>query len=103
MINKIFAVYDDKAKAFINPFFLPEIGIAVREFGNCANNPDHAFCRNPGDYTLFHLGSFDTESAKIEMLDTPENLGLALMHKQQEEMPITQMANELELVEGGKE
>ena len=54
MINKIFAVYDDKAKAFINPFFLPEIGIAVREFCNCANNPDHAFCRNPGDYTLFH-------------------------------------------------
>lgn len=62
---RIFAIFDAKAKAYLPPFTLPEVGQAVRTFVNCVNSPDHAFGRNPEDYTLFELGSFDVASGKL--------------------------------------
>jgi len=59
MLQKIFCVWDDKAKAYLPPFFLPEVGMAVRVFGDCINDATHNFGRHPEDYTLFRLGTFD--------------------------------------------
>lgn len=61
-----FSVWDEKAKAFLPPFFLPETGMAVRAFSDCVNDKAHAFGRNPLDYTLFCLGSFDDHSGVLE-------------------------------------
>lgn len=77
MILKIFAIYDSKAKAYLPPFFLPEPAVAVRVFSNAANDKDHQFGANPGDYTLFHLGGFDDDTGKITTKATPRNLGIA--------------------------
>lgn len=74
---EIFCVYDSKATAYLPPFFLPMMGQATRIFQNCANDDSHAFGANPGDYTLFHLGHFDDNNAKITKLPTPASLGLA--------------------------
>ncbi len=54
----IFTVYDEKAKAFLTPFFLPEKGMAVRVFKDCINSDDHQFGKHPHDYTLFCLGEW---------------------------------------------
>lgn len=59
---RCFAIFDEKAKAFLPPFFLPEIGMARRTFGDCVNDPQHQFSRHPSDYTLFHLADWDSNS-----------------------------------------
>lgn len=66
MIFRCFAVFDEKAKAYLTPFFLPEVGMAVRTIADCVNNPDHAFSRNPADYTLFELGLWDAVSGALQ-------------------------------------
>jgi len=71
---RIFSVYDDKAKAFLPPFFLPEQGMAARTFSDCCNSDQHQFGANPADYTLFELGDFNQESGHIEP-HPPTSLG----------------------------
>ncbi len=73
----IFAVYDSKAQAYLPPFFLPNTEVAKRVFQNASNDKGHAFGANVADYTLFHLGHFDDDNAKIVTKATPRNLGLA--------------------------
>ncbi len=58
MKHLIFTVYDEKAKAFLTPFFLPEKGMAVRVFSDCVNSDDHQFGKHPHDYTLFCIGEW---------------------------------------------
>lgn len=80
MINKVFSVYDAKAKAYLPPFFLHEEGLAIRAFSNCANDPDHQFGQNPEDYTLFLIGQYDDITAEL-IPETPSTLGNALQYK----------------------
>ena len=81
MFLRIFCIYDAVAKTHGTPFFLPETAQAQREFKNCANNPEHAFCRNPSDYTLYELGQFDIESGMIDIYEKLEHLSTAASYK----------------------
>lgn len=81
---RIFSVFDSKASAFIQPFYSPTRGTAIRSFKAMANEPGHAFNLFPDDYTLFELGTFDPETAKFDLQATPESLGLANFHQEQE-------------------
>lgn len=78
MIYGMFTVYDAKAEAFLPPFILPKTTMAQRTFSDCANSDTHQFGANPEDYTLFKLGNWDDESGKLDELETPRSLGLAL-------------------------
>lgn len=77
MILKIFTVYDEKAGAYLAPFYLPTHGEAVRAFIDASMKQDHKFNLHAMDYTLFHLGTFDDAKASIDMLDVPETIGRA--------------------------
>jgi len=79
---KIFAVYDEAAAAYLPPFFLPQVKMAQRAFGDCANDPKHQFGANPADYTLFELGEYDDWDGEITTLPTQKNLGKALIYIQ---------------------
>lgn len=81
MILEMFSVYDNKAQAFIPPFFQPKVGQAQRMFTDCANDPAHMFCRNPEDFVLFHLGSWDDNTTVFTPLTSPLNLGLAAQYQ----------------------
>lgn len=72
----VFSIFDDKAKAFLPPFYMPTVGMAMRTFSDCVNDPrgEHAFARNAHDYTLFRLGTFDDSSGRFEMSDAMEAL-----------------------------
>ena len=70
MQQLMFCIHDQKAEAFLNPFFLPMKAMAVREFQNMVNDPGHAFGRNPSDYTLFMIGVWDGETGKVVETDT---------------------------------
>lgn len=80
---KIFAIYDDKACAYLPPFFLPTKNMAIRAFGDCANDPKHQFGSNPADYTLFELGEFDDTLGHITVGKTNRSHGTALDHKRE--------------------
>ena len=54
----MFSVYDEKARAYLPPFILPEIGMATRTFGDCINSEQHQFGKHPSDYTLFKIADF---------------------------------------------
>ena len=74
MINKLFAIHDQKARAYLAPFTFSKEGQALRLFTDSIQNPEHQFSRHPEDYTLFLLGEFDDETGKIKP-NTPQSLG----------------------------
>ncbi len=82
MIQRIFTVYDQKAKAFLPPFFLPETGMATRVFTDCVNDASHQFFKHPEDYNLYEIGTFDDNFAKIEALEPSNLLGSGVMFLQ---------------------
>lgn len=65
MILKIFTVYDQKAKAFLPPFFMAQRPAAERAFSDCVNDDTHQFGKHPEDYTLMEIGEFNDESGII--------------------------------------
>lgn len=75
---KIFTVFDQKAEAYIQPFFSQTTGTAKRSFETACNDTSHDFNRHAGDYTLFETGTFEQSTGKFDLLDVPINLGSAL-------------------------
>jgi hypothetical protein len=62
----IFSIYDQKAKAYLPPFILPNEAMAVRTFSDCVNSKEHQFGAHPEDYTLFNIGDFDDSQGSIK-------------------------------------
>lgn len=83
-----FSVFDQKAEAFIAPFFMPTKQMAVRVFADCCNDPNHQFGKHPADYTLFQLGHFDTNSGQLEQLGRgidALHVGITLVKKDEDQ------------------
>lgn len=81
MILQIMAVYDAKARAYIPPYYCAHVDVGVRVFAECANMSDHQIGRNPEDFHLYHLGTWDDITAKFDVLQEPRALGCAQLHK----------------------
>lgn len=58
MTIKVFAVYDQKAEAYLTPFFVNSKGLAIRSFTDAVNDPK-VLGKYPGDFTLFEIGEYD--------------------------------------------
>ncbi len=69
MVFRIFSIYDEKAKAFLPPFFMHEKLVAIRAFSDCVNDSEHQFGMHPSDYTLFEFGDFDDSSGSFAVVD----------------------------------
>jgi len=78
----VFGVYDEKAKAFLPPWFMPNVGMAMRVFGDCVNDANHQFGKHPSDYSLFCFGQFDPSSGKFELPAAYELVANGVMCKQ---------------------
>ncbi len=74
-----FSVYDAAAEAYLPPMFLETKGMCIRSFADAVNEEGHAFGRHAADYTLFHIGWFDSLSGELEMI-TPDSMGNALQY-----------------------
>lgn len=59
MFLKMFTVYDKKAAAYLQPFFMRAEGEAVRAMTQTASNPDSQFAKTPEDYQLCVCAEFD--------------------------------------------
>ena len=74
MKHEMFAIYDSKAHAYLPPFIMHQTEMALRVFGDCINDLEHQFGKNPGDYTLFHIGEYDDNKGKV----TTQKLNISL-------------------------
>lgn len=77
-MNKMFTVYDSKAKAYLQPFHARQAGEAMRMFAKAANDVKHDFHKYGADYTLFEIGTWDEAKGQVEMHPGKINLGTGL-------------------------
>jgi len=78
MVHRGFSIFDQMAKAFLPPFFLPTEAMALRTFGDCCNSKDHQFGAHPADYTLFELGFFDDSKGVFTPHSGPVKLAVGV-------------------------
>lgn len=84
----VFSIHDGAANAYINPFFVPNIGLAKRTFQSCANDLEHLFGKFPQDFTLFELGSWEADTSTFDLYKTPVSHGKAIEYVLPEDHPI---------------
>lgn len=84
MDEKIFAIYDAKAEAYMQPFFVQAQGVATREFDKLCNDAEHPIGQHPEDYTLFLLGTWNKWEGHMEAC-VPKACGNGLDYKRQQQ------------------
>lgn len=84
MILQIFSIFDSKAEAYMPPFFFNARGQAIRAFEDLANDNSSSINNHPGDFTLYHIGSFDDVTAELE-IKNHTSLGCAIELKKEHE------------------
>lgn len=99
MLLKVFCIYDSKAEAYLQPFFMMARGEAVRAFQTAVNDPQTNFCKHPSDYTLFEIGTFDQSSGNVAPYEAKVSLGLALEFKDKPADPAPLLAG----IQGGQQ
>lgn len=62
MIYDTVAIYDSKTRLYSHVMNFINVDEAVRTFGLICANPDTDYAKFPVDYSLFHIGKFDSES-----------------------------------------
>lgn len=72
MIMKIFSVKDKQVNAFLQPFFSPTTGSALRSLLEACDDKNHTFAKHASDYLLFELGSFDDATGFVLPLAVPD-------------------------------
>lgn len=75
---KIYVVYDSKAEAYMQPFFMRSRGEALRGWQDACNDTKTQFNKFPEDFTLFEIGEYDELTAKIIQPNAHTALGKAL-------------------------
>lgn len=74
---KCYAVLDAKIKDYHLAIFDIEHDGAMRQFSDAVNDKQTKWNRHPEDYSLWYVGEFDSQKAKMTG-DIPENLVNAL-------------------------
>lgn len=78
----VVAVRDRALDAFMRPFFVPSVGMAIRSFQDEVNRADkeNAIYNHPEDYDLFHIASFDEDTGVF--VNTPGGVKQLAIGKQ---------------------
>lgn len=73
------SVFDDKAKAYLQPFFVANENIARRSFGDAVADPSTGISKHVSDYKLYQVGIFDDNSGMFDAkFDKPVFLANAI-------------------------
>lgn len=65
----IYAVFDSASGVYDRPWVAQADAAAIRSFGDLAANADHMVGMHPEHFSLFRLGTYDDNTAKIEPED----------------------------------
>lgn len=76
MITQIVCTRDIKVGAYAQPVSVATILIAIRSFQDAANDAkkDSDISRHPTDFDLYHLGSYNDETAEFNLFDKPQHI-----------------------------
>lgn len=66
MLSRVFSIYDIKSCVFGMPFTQTNDMLALRTFGDLANDKATTICRHPEDFQLFEIGTFDDSKGLLE-------------------------------------
>lgn len=77
MKMEMFSVYDSKTELFMRPWFAINVASAQRTFNDEANDKSSPLSKHPEDYTLYHIGTFQDDTAMVVCHAQPKNLGFA--------------------------
>lgn len=77
MKRVICAVRDSALAAFMQPFFVPALGVASRSFADEVNRQESPMFQHPEDYVLYELGTFDEDSGRFDLLPDPRQVARA--------------------------
>jgi len=80
MIMKIYSIFDEKAKAYAQPFYMAHDGQAVRGFGDLVADTSTNISKHAVDFTLWKLGEFD-DNTGIFCCKKPEYIAKAVDFK----------------------
>jgi len=62
---RIYSIYDTKAEQYGNPVFMRTDNEARRSFAQVAADPTTEIGKNPEDFLLYRLGTWDNEGGNI--------------------------------------
>ncbi len=77
MKSKIYAVYDNKAEAYNEPFTAKNPGLALRVFSDNVKNENTIWNKHPNDFCLYEIGEYDDATGDVTNYTENKNLGLA--------------------------
>lgn len=70
MKMQLVAIYDRKSESFISMEPTPHIGVATRALGEIVSKPsEHNLHKWPEDFSLWHVGEWDTSSGVITPME----------------------------------
>lgn len=78
-----YSVRDHQVDAFASPFFSPTHGSALRAFADHVNEAGSPANKHPGDYSLWHLGTFNDQDGTFEPVK-PNRVGTAVEYLKKE-------------------
>lgn len=81
---QVFSLFDSKAKAYTQPYFMPQKGQALRSLDGIVNNPQTEVYKYPDDFKLYKLADYDNLSGKFIPLQEPEFIANAVEFKKEE-------------------
>jgi len=73
---KIYSIFDNKAEAFMLPFFMHRDAEAMRAIATTAMDEQSSIYHHPLDYTLYRIGVFDNTNGSF--VADREEIGTAL-------------------------
>lgn len=77
MKTKVYSIHDEKAQAYLPPFYFEHHGQALRAFESSLKDKQSNIAMYPQDYKIYYLGDFDKSSGKFTSLNEPQFLNNA--------------------------
>lgn len=75
MIARLYSIHDSAVKIYLPPMAFRTHGEAERDFVSKVNNPDFGHLhKSPGNFTLFHVGTWDDESGVMTRAEHHEQI-----------------------------
>jgi hypothetical protein len=82
----VYSIFDSAAKAYTQPFFMHNDGLAIRAFQDNVNaEQENNISKHPDQFTLFKIAEFDDATGQIEAI-SPRSLGNGLEFKTETEI-----------------
>lgn len=83
----MFTVFDNKAEIYLKPFYEQSIGVAVRNFGDTADDEQSQLNKHSSDFELMHIGVYDDQNCIFDIFEHRKQLGTAADHKTKFQTP----------------